>query len=66
MTPSEYTKAVEQWRNPNEDDRGVDVGQIRAQLKLTVPERVREMVHAANVLMTMQENARKFREMQSR
>ena len=66
MTPAEYTKAVEQWRNPNEDDRGVDVGQIRAQLKLTVPERVREMVHAANVLMTMQENARKFREMQSR
>ena len=66
MTPAEYTEAVEQWRNPNEDDRGVDVGQIRAQLKLTVPERVREMVHAANVLMTMQENARRFREKQSR
>jgi hypothetical protein len=27
---------------------------------------VREMVHAANVVMTIQENARRFREMQSR
>ena len=43
------------WKNPNEDERGVDIGQIRGQLKLTVAERVREMVHAANVLMTMQE-----------
>jgi len=31
-----------------------------------VAERVREMVHAANVMMTLQENARRFREMQSR
>ena len=66
MTPGQYTEAVEQWRNPNEDDRGVDVGQIRALLSLTVPERVHEMVHAANVLMAMQENARKFREKQTR
>jgi hypothetical protein len=57
---------VDAWKNPNEDARGVDVGQIRAQLNLTVAERVREMVHAANVLITMQENARRFREMQSR
>lgn len=57
---------MEQWQNPNEDWRGVDVGQIRRQLKLTVAERVRDMVHAANVMMTMQENARRFREMQSR
>jgi hypothetical protein len=57
---------MDAWKNPNEDDRGVDVGQIRAQLNLTVAERVREMVHAANVLMTMQENARRFRELQSR
>lgn len=56
---------MEAWKNPNEDDRGVDVGQIRAQLKLTVAERVREMVHAANVFMKMQENARRFRETQS-
>ncbi len=57
---------MNEWRNPNEDERGVDIGQIRGQLKLTVAERVREMVHAANVLMTMQENARRFREVQSR
>ena len=66
MTRGAYTQVVVEWQNPNEDERGVDVGQIRAQLNLTVAERVREMVHAANVLMTMQENARRFREMQSR
>jgi hypothetical protein len=57
---------VDAWKNPNEDERGVDVGQIRRQLNLKVAERVREMVHAANVVMTIQENARRFREMQSR
>jgi len=57
---------VDAWKNPNEDERGVDIGQIRGQLQLTVAERVREMVHAANVIMTMQENARRNREMQSR
>ncbi len=57
---------MSEWRNPNEDERGVDIGQIRGQLKLPVAERVREMVHAANVMMTMQENARRFREMHSR
>jgi hypothetical protein len=57
---------VDAWKNPNEDERGVDVGQIRRQLNLTVAERVREMVHAANVVMTIQESARRFREMQSR
>jgi hypothetical protein len=57
---------VDTWKNPNEDERGVDIAQIRGQLKLTVAERVREMVHAANVMMTIQENARRFREMQSR
>ncbi len=57
---------MDSWQNPNEDARGVDVGQIRAQLKLTVTERVREMVHAANVLIEMQENARRFGETRSR
>ena len=66
MTRGAYTDAVDVWKNPNEDERGVDIGQIRGQLKLTVAERVREMVHAANVMMRMQENARRFREMQSR
>ena len=54
------------WKNPNEDERGVDLTQIRTQLKLTVAERVREMVHAANVMMTIRENARRFREMHTR
>jgi hypothetical protein len=56
---------VDTWKNPNEDERGVDVGQIRAQLNLTVAERVRQMVHAANLFMTVQENARRFREAQT-
>lgn len=54
------------WKNPNEDERGVDLTQIRTQLKLTVAERVREMVHAANVVITIQENVRRFREMHTR
>lgn len=41
-----------------EDWRGVDVGQIRAQLRLPVKERVRVMVEAANVLLGVQELAR--------
>ena len=66
MTAGAYTFTVDEWKNPNEDERGVDISQIRALVNLTVAERVREMVHAANVLMTIQENARRFRELQSR
>jgi hypothetical protein len=66
VTPGAYTFTVDEWKNPNEDERGVDIGQIRALVNLTVAERVREMVHAANVLMAIQENARRFRELQSR
>ena len=40
-----------------EDDRGVDVAQIRAQLRLTAPERVRVMVEAANQLLAVQNAA---------
>ncbi len=40
-----------------EDWRGVDVAQIRAQLRLPVKERVRVMVEAANVLIAVQEHA---------
>jgi hypothetical protein len=43
--------------NSCEDERGVDVAQIRAQLRLTVPERVRIMVEAANRLIAVQEEA---------
>ncbi|MEZ5224948.1 MAG: hypothetical protein R2743_25890 [Ilumatobacteraceae bacterium] len=40
-----------------EDSRGVDVGQIRRQLQMTVPERVRSMVEAANTMLVIQERA---------
>ena len=40
-----------------EDFRGVDISQIRGQLRLSVPERVRSMVHTANVMMSIQETA---------
>ena len=51
--------------NFNEDWRGVDVGQIRRQLRMTTKDRVRDMVHAANVMITMQENARAARQHKS-
>jgi hypothetical protein len=47
--------------SPLEDWRGVDVGQIREQLRLPVKERVRVMVEAANVLLGVQEHARRAR-----
>jgi hypothetical protein len=37
-----------------EDERGVDISQIRRQLRMSVPERVREMVDAANVMLDIQ------------
>lgn len=43
--------------SPIEDERGVDLTQIRRQLALAVPERVAEMVHAANVLIAIQDRA---------
>jgi hypothetical protein len=51
-----------QRTSPLEDWRGVDVGQIRKQLRLPVKERVRTMVDAANVLIAMQQHAREARE----
>jgi hypothetical protein len=66
VTPRAYTSTMDSWQNPNEDARGVDIGQIRELLRMSVAERVRQMVHAANVLMTMQENVRRFGEKQLR
>ena len=40
-----------------EDERGVDISQIRRQLALPVPERVRVMVEAANARIAIQERA---------
>jgi hypothetical protein len=45
-----------------EDERGVDIGQIRRQLAMTVPERVRSMVHAANALLAIQATAQASQE----
>ncbi|CAN5360279.1 hypothetical protein BH23ACT3_BH23ACT3_10730 [soil metagenome] len=47
---------------PLEDWRGVDVGQIRRQLRMSVKDRVRTMVETANVMMAIQERARTARE----
>jgi hypothetical protein len=44
--------------NDLEDERGVDVSQIQAQLRLSVPERVRTMVAIANTKIAMQEAAK--------
>jgi hypothetical protein len=40
-----------------EDSRGIDVAQIRRQLRMAVPERVRSMVDAANILTSIRANA---------
>ena len=42
---------------PLEDSRGVDVSQIRRQLSMSVPDRVRSMVETANKLLEIQEHA---------
>ena len=49
-----------------EDWRGVDVAQIRAQLRRPVKERVRVMVEAANVLIAVQEHAQQARNTEAR
>jgi hypothetical protein len=48
--------------SPLENWRGVDVGQIRRQLQMSVEERVRTMVETANLLIAVQERARGARE----
>lgn len=45
-----------------EDWRGVDLSQIRRQLALSVPGRVKTMVEAANILMAIQDRAATARE----
>ena len=41
-----------------EDFRGVDISQIRRQLRMTVEERVRHMVEVANTLMEIRATVR--------
>ena len=45
------------WKNPNEDERGVDVEQIRDLLRMTVAERAHEMVRVANLMVRAREAA---------
>lgn len=41
--------------NNLDDERGVDVAQIQAQLRMSVPERLRTMVAVANAQIAMRE-----------
>ena len=47
---------MESWQNPNEDSRGVDISQIRSQLRMSVEERVRHMVVVANTFRKIRES----------
>jgi hypothetical protein len=49
---------LEAWKNPIEDERGVDISQIRRQLQMSVEERVQHMVEAANTFMEIQSHVR--------
>lgn len=54
MTPGAYTYRVDEWKNPNEDARGVDVGQIRRLLAMSPAERAAEMIRVGNRLFRAQ------------
>ena len=56
MTAPSYAAGMDQTPLI-EDSRGVDLSQIRRQLRMTVPERVRSMVEAANTLLAIRERA---------
>ncbi len=47
---------MDSWQNPNEDSRGVDVSQIRSQLRMSVEERVSHMVVVANTFRKIRES----------
>ena len=47
---------MDDWTNPNEDERGVDVGQIRELLRMSVAERAHEMVRVANLMARARES----------
>ena len=58
MTPRAYTKHMDAWKNSIEDERGVDISQIRRQLQMSVEERVQHMVEAANTFMEIRSHVR--------
>ena len=52
---------MDNWQNPNEDSRGVDVSQIRDMLSMSVAERAHETVRVANLMAQARETAREAR-----
>jgi hypothetical protein len=58
VTSEAYTKTVDTWKNTNEDERGVDVSQIRSQLRMSVEDRVRHMVDVANTFMKIRDTVK--------
>lgn len=61
VTRAPYTEPMSQ-QSPLEDWRGVDVGQIRDLLAMSVEERVRHMVEVANTFIEIRENAKRFKQ----
>ncbi len=61
MAQSSSNEIKRAGSNDLEDERGVDVAQIQAQLRMSVPERVRTMVAIANTKIAMQEAAKNRR-----
>ena len=61
MTPRAYTKHMDGWKNPIEDERGVDISQIRDMLNMSIAERAHEMVRVANLMVKARETAREAR-----
>jgi len=49
---------MEQWSSPLEDERGVDISQIRRQLRMSIEQRVDHMVEVTNALMEIRASAR--------
>ena len=47
---------MDSWQNPNEDSRGVDISQIRSQLRMSVEDRVKHMVVVANTFRKIRES----------
>jgi hypothetical protein len=58
MAQSSSNEIKRTGSNDLEDERGVDVAQIQAQLRMSVPERVRTMVAIANTKIAMREAAK--------
>ena len=61
VTPRAYTEHMDTWKNPIEDERGVDISQIRDMLSMSIAERAHEMVRVANLMAKARETAHEAR-----